>query len=293
MNKQWGCKMSDFINWIQNGILLMPDMTTEFIIRVILEVSILWLVVYKILTWIRTTRAWILLRGIIVLITITAIIYLLRLNTILYIIDKSLTVVVISLIVIFQPELRRALEKLGSQDLIKSWIPALSDNKKEKWIENRKTFNEIADASFKMGAKCTGALMVIKREQSLQDINNTGIKVDGIVTAALLINIFEKNTPLHDGALTIEGDRAAYATCYLPLSQATDISKDLGTRHRAALGVSEETDTITVVVSEETGAVTVAYDGKLIPMKSKDELVNYLMSMSGEVESNGVKKERK
>ena len=285
--------MSDFIDWIQNGILLMPDMTTEFIIRVILEVAILWLVTYKFLTWVRTTRAWTLLRGITILIVITAIIYVLRLNTILYIIDKSLTVVVISMIVIFQPELRRALEKIGSQDIIKGWVPSFVDMKKSsKWTDNRKTFNEIADASFKMGAKCTGALMVIKRNQSLQEINDTGIKVDGVVTAALLINIFEKNTPLHDGALTIEGDRAAYATCYLPLSQNTSISKDLGTRHRAALGVSEETDTVTVVVSEETGAVTVAYDGKLTKMKSKEELVNYLMLMSGEGNSNGVK-ERK
>lgn len=285
--------MSDFISWIQNGILLMPDMTTEFIIRVILEVVILWLVTYKFLTWVRTTRAWTLLRGITILIVITAIIYVLRLNTILYIIDKSLTVVVISMIVIFQPELRRALEKIGSQDIIKGWVPSFVDMKKSsKWTDNRKTFNEIADASFKMGAKCTGALMVIKRNQSLQEINDTGIKVDGVVTAALLINIFEKNTPLHDGALTIEGDRAAYATCYLPLSQNTSISKDLGTRHRAALGVSEETDTVTVVVSEETGAVTVAYDGKLTKMKSKEELVNYLMSMAGEGNSNGVK-ERK
>lgn len=285
--------MSDFISWIQNGILLMPDMTTEFIIRVILEVAILWLVTYKFLTWVRTTRAWTLLRGITILIVITAIIYVLRLNTILYIIDKSLTVVVISMIVIFQPELRRALEKIGSQDIIKGWVPSFVDMKKSsKWTDNRKTFNEIADASFKMGAKCTGALMVIKRNQSLQEINDTGIKVDGVVTAALLINIFEKNTPLHDGALTIEGDRAAYATCYLPLSQNTSISKDLGTRHRAALGVSEETDTVTVVVSEETGAVTVAYDGKLTKMKSKEELVNYLMSMSGEGNSNGAK-ERK
>lgn len=285
--------MSDFIDWIQNGILLMPDMTTEFIVRVVLEVAILWLVTYKFLTWVRTTRAWTLLRGITILIVITAIIYVLRLNTILYIIDKSLTVVVISMIVIFQPELRRALEKIGSQDIIKSWIPSFVDSKKSsKWTDNRKTFNEIADASFKMGAKCTGALMVIKRNQSLQEINDTGIKVDGIVTAALLINIFEKNTPLHDGALTIEGDRAAYATCYLPLSQNTSISKDLGTRHRAALGVSEETDTVTVVVSEETGAVTVAYDGKLTKMKSKEELVNYLMSMSGEGNGNGTK-ERK
>lgn len=285
--------MSDFISWIQNGILLMPDMTTEFIIRVILEVAILWLVTYKFLTWVRTTRAWTLLRGITILIVITAIIYVLRLNTILYIIDKSLTVVVISMIVIFQPELRRALEKIGSQDIIKGWVPSFVDMKKSsKWTDNRKTFNEIADASFKMGAKCTGALMVIKRNQSLQEINDTGIKVDGVVTAALLINIFEKNTPLHDGALTIEGDRAAYATCYLPLSQNTSISKDLGTRHRAALGVSEETDTVTVVVSEETGAVTVAYDGKLTKMKSKEELVNYLMSISGEGNSNGVK-ERK
>lgn len=285
--------MSDFISWIQNGILLMPDMTTEFIIRVILEVAILWLVTYKFLTWVRTTRAWTLLRGITILIVITAIIYVLRLNTILYIIDKSLTVVVISMIVIFQPELRRALEKIGSQDIIKGWVPSFVDMKKSsKWTDNRKTFNEIADASFKMGAKCTGALMVIKRNQSLQEINDTGIKIDGVVTAALLINIFEKNTPLHDGALTIEGDRAAYATCYLPLSQNTNISKDLGTRHRAALGVSEETDTVTVVVSEETGAVTVAYDGKLTKMKSKEELVNYLMSMSGEGNSNGAK-ERK
>ena len=129
-----------------------------------------------------------------------------------------------------------------------------------------------------MGKANTGALIVIKKEQDLTDIKKTGIRVDGVVTSQLLINIFEKNTPLHDGAIVIEGDRVASATCYLPLSGNMNISKDLGTRHRAALGMSESSDTIIITVSEETGRVSAAKAGQLQIMKDKKELIDYLLS---------------
>jgi diadenylate cyclase len=254
-------------------LMLMPDLSAGFIIRVIVEILLLWYVIYKLLYLIKSTRAWLLLKGIILISSCIFIIYILRLDTVLYLLNKAAAISIMCLVVVFQPELRRALEHIGSTELVKY----IKQQRKEDASKNRETIEQIADASFKMGSKLTGALMVIKKNQDLTDINNTGILVDGVVSSGLLINIFEKNTPLHDGALTIEGNRAAYATCYLPLSENMSISKDLGTRHRAALGVSEVTDTVTVVVSEETGNVTVACNGGLKRMNSKEELVKYLL----------------
>ena len=151
---------------------------------------------------------------------------------------------------------------------------------------NEKTINELVRASFEMGKVKTGALMVIERSTPLGEIERTGIEVDGIVTSQLLINIFEHNTPLHDGAVVIRGNRVTAATCYLPLSDNMGISKDLGTRHRAAVGVSEASDSVTIVVSEETGRVTVASGGQLRMVASGDELRSLLSTLIKHEDAN-------
>ena len=263
------------MNLINDYIALMPSLTASFIIRMLLEILIIWFIAYEFFTWIRSTQAWVLLKGIIVVIIFTGIVYLLQLNTILYLLDKAAVVFLLALLIIFQPELRKALERVGNSNaLIYRLIPFKGDKKEDTDI---KTYQEIADAAYKMGSKCTGALIVIQREQSLSDIDETGIRVNADITSQLLINIFEKNTPLHDGALTIENNRVAYATCYLPLSNNMNISKDLGTRHRAALGISEVRDAVTVVVSEETGNVSLVKNGNIEVVKSEQELINKLL----------------
>jgi diadenylate cyclase len=190
--------------------------------------------------------------------------------------------IALSLIVIFQPELRKALEQLGSRNFIANLIP---DDVVKHTSQN--TVEEVVKATFEMAKKKTGALIVIQQDQSLKDIEDTGIRINGLVTSALLINIFEKNTPLHDGAVVIVGDKVTSATCYLPLSD-TDISKDYGTRHRAALGVSEVTDAITVVVSEETGKVSVAVNGALRRVQDAEALRAVLPNVApGTADKNG------
>ena len=150
-----------------------------------------------------------------------------------------------------------------------------------------KTINELVRATFEMAKVKTGALMVIERETSLKEIERTGIEINGLVTSQLLINIFEHNTPLHDGAVVIRGNRVAAATCYLPLSDNMTISKDLGTRHRAAVGVSESTDSLTIVVSEETGRVSVAEEGSLTRVQNADGLREILSVLKKEEEAPG------
>ena len=205
---------------------------------------------------------------------------LFKLNTILWILEKSLTVAVTALIIIFQPELRKALEQLGSRNLLNN-ILSIDDKKMEQGF-SEKTINELVKATFEMAKVKTGALMVISRSVPLKEIERTGIEVDGLVTSQLLINIFEHNTPLHDGAVVIQGNRVTAATCYLPLSDNMNISKDLGTRHRAAVGISEATDALTIVVSEETGRVSVAQGGKLEKISSADHLRSILRTTNGE-----------
>lgn len=251
--------------------LVLNNITIGFVIRFMLEVGILAAIIYEALAWIKNTKTWILLKGIGIIIGFTLACYLLGLNSIIWVMNKLAYISVTACLIIFQPELRKILEKIGNQNLFNG---VFKDNKNFNYELD--TFKEIAKASFLMGSKCTGALMVLKREQDLTDIKNTGIVVDGVVTSALIINIFEKNTPLHDGAVVIEGDRVASATCYLPLSENDKISKDLGTRHRAALGVSEVTDTVTIIVSEETGRVTLAIGGNLKRMSSEKELIETL-----------------
>ena len=194
-------------------------------------------------------------------------------------------IAVTALVIIFQPELRKALEQLGSRNLI-SEIFSLESNQENQGFSDR-TVNEIVKATFEMAKVKTGALMVIERKVSLKEIERTGIEINGLVSSQLLINIFEHNTPLHDGAVVIRGNRVTAATCYLPLSDNMTISKDLGTRHRAAVGISEVTDSLTVVVSEETGRVSVVENGKLRRISTAEDLRKVLAVAEDQEESNG------
>ena len=228
----------------------------------IIEIIIIAFVIYNVLVWIKNTKAWALLKGIIIVVVFALIAYILNLKTILWIASKTISVGIIALVIIFQPELRRALEQLGRKRLVTGLINFGEKGKKERF--STETVNAIVSACYEMGAVYTGALIVIEQDMILDEYERTGIEVDGIVTSQLLINIFEHNTPLHDGAVIIRGDRVVAATCYLPLSDSTKINKALGTRHRAGLGISEVTDSITLIVSEETGKVSIAVGGELI-----------------------------
>ena len=226
------------------------------------EILIIAVLLYYTLVWMKTTRAWILLKGLIVILVFLLLAYFFRMTTILWMAQNVLGFAVTALIVVLQPELRKALEELGKKNIISSVLPFDNSHRvNEEFSE--KTINEITKACVEMGKVRTGALIVIEQKVSLRDYERTGIDVDGIVTSQLLINIFEHNTPLHDGAVIIQGNRVVSATCYLPLSDNLGLSKELGTRHRAGVGISEITDSLTIIVSEETGKISVAYEGEL------------------------------
>ena len=226
------------------------------------EILIIAVLLYYTLVWMKTTRAWILLKGLIVILAFLLLAFFFRMTTILWMAQNVLGFAVTALIVVLQPELRKALEELGKKNIISSVLPFDNSHRvNEEFSE--KTINEITKACVEMGKVRTGALIVIEQKVSLRDYERTGIDVDGIVTSQLLINIFEHNTPLHDGAVIIQGNRVVSATCYLPLSDNLGLSKELGTRHRAGVGISEITDSLTIIVSEETGKISVAYEGEL------------------------------
>lgn len=235
----------------------------------IIEILIIAYIVYEIMTWITKTRAWTLLKGLLIILGFTIIAYILHFDVILWILGRIATIAVTALIIIFAPELRKALEQLGNKNLMKIFA---FDNKAITDDVGESTIEELVNAAFTMSKPKTGALIVIERKDSLVNIEKTGILINGIVSSQLLINIFEHNTPLHDGAVLIRGNTIVSATCYLPLSENMRISKDLGTRHRAAIGISEVSDSITIVVSEETGRVSVALGGNLIRVNDSEEL---------------------
>ena len=234
----------------------------------VIEIVIIAILIYYIMDWFKKTRAWTLIKGILVLLLFTGIAMLFQFNTILWIFKNTISVGVIAVIIIFQPEFRRALEQLGRKNFIFSLFSP-DDTKSGRMID-RKVLNEIAKAVFAMAEVKTGALIVIEQDVKLGDYERTGIAIDAEVTSQLLINIFEHNTPLHDGAVLIRDNRIVSATCYLPLSDNLDINKSLGTRHRAGIGVSEVSDSITVIVSEETGGVSLAYNGMLYRGLTRD-----------------------
>ncbi|MBD5158174.1 MAG: TIGR00159 family protein [Butyrivibrio sp.] len=241
----------------------------------IFEIIILAVLIYEIIAWVKTTRAFALLKGITVLLIFWILAYLFNFTTILWIGGKIINIAIIALVVIFQPELRKVLEQLGQRKLFSRLLPF--NEKKDRGERcTDKTVEELVKASFELGKTKTGALIVIEQEILLTEYEKTGIPIDAIVTSQLLINIFEHNTPLHDGAVIVRGDRVTSATCYLPLSDNMRISKELGTRHRAALGISEVTDTLTIIVSEETGKVSIAIAGELFRDIDSDYLKSKL-----------------
>lgn len=227
----------------------------------IVEMIILAFLLYRIMVWMKSTRAWTVVKGLAVVLVFLAVAVLLNMTTIIWIAKSIVTFLAVAIVVALQPEIRRLIEDLGRTNFLTAVINF--DKKQEQGRFSDETLNEIISASFEMGRARTGALIVIEQSSPLDEYERTGIAVDGIVTSQLLINIFEHNTPLHDGAVIIRGDRVSAATCYLPLSDARTISKELGTRHRAGIGISEATDSMTVIVSEETGRVSVAYGGEL------------------------------
>ena len=251
----------------------------------VFEIFIIAFLVYEILYWIMNTRAWTLLKGLLVIGLFALMAALLHLNTILWILEKTTTIAVTALVIIFQPELRKALEQLGSQNLI-SGILAFDDGKEEAAFTER-IANEIVKATFEMAKVKTGALMVLERNMPLKEIERTGIEINGLVSSQLLINIFEHNTPLHDGAVVIRGNRVTAATCYLPLSDNMMISKDLGTRLRASVGICEVTDSLSIVVSEETGRVSVVEGGMLRRISDAEGLRQALEQMEKQEETGG------
>ena len=246
----------------------------------VLEIVILAFVIYHVALWIKNTRAWTLLKGIIVLLACYVIAYILGMNVIVWIFERTISIGITALMIVFQPELRRALEELGQKNIVSTLIP-FDDTRNQNERFSERSINEIVKATVEMAKVKTGALIIIEKDIDLSEYERTGIELDSTISSQLLINIFEHNTPLHDGAVIIRGDRIVSATCYLPLSDNMGLSKELGTRHRAGVGISEVTDSLTIIVSEETGRISVAVGGELLRNIDGDLLKKKLTEMQG------------
>ena len=261
------------INYLKNMGIYMT--TVQW--RDVLEILIIAFLLYYILAWMKNTRAWSLLKGIIVIALFLA--SIMQLDTIIWIAKNVVNYAIIALLLVLQPELRKGLENLGRKNILGDILSTTGINSTDVESISAESISEIVKACTEMGKARTGALIVIQRAEFLSEYETTGIAVDGKITSGLLINIFEKNTPLHDGAVIIVGNRVTAATCYLPLSDNMGLSKDLGTRHRAAVGVSEKTDAVTIIVSEETGRISLAIDGKIEPISDGEQLKTRLTKL--------------
>lgn len=243
------------------------------IFTTLLDVIIVVFLIYKAVKMLRKTRAWQLLKGIAVLIFITILSGFFELHILNYILTSLMSYGVIMLIIVFQPELRRGLEQLGTTNKISRWFGIDQDLNSKK----KENIYKIAIAAVELSKQKKGALIVIERDIKIQDIISTGILINSEISPQLLVNIFEPNTPLHDGAVVISDNKIAAASCMLPLSDDKDIARELGTRHRAAIGISKESDALVVVVSEETGKMSIAKDGTLIADVREDVLKKILI----------------
>lgn len=261
---------SEYLPW-----MTLPTLSIR--ITDVVEIILLSILVYRIMLWIRETRAWTLLKGILVLAFFVAVAYALQMDTIKFLVAKGTDLALMAAVIIFQPELRRAMEQLGEKRVLPNIVPFDSGRNVSERMSD-KTVNELVKASVEMGKARTGALIVLEQNVSLAEYERTGISVDAHLTSQLLINIFEHNTPLHDGAVLVKENRIVSATCYLPLSDNMVLSKELGTRHRAGIGVSEVTDSLTIIISEETGQISYAYRGELSRGVSGEELKARLVS---------------
>ena len=243
------------------------------ILTTVLDIVIVLFIVYKAFKMLKDTRAWQLLKGIAILIIITLLSGWLKLTILNYILSSVMSYGVIMLIIVFQPELRRALEQLGTTNKISRFLGIEQDLN----VKKKENIYKIVIAATELSKKRVGALMVIERDIKIQDIITTGIIMDSEISPQLLVNIFEPNTPLHDGAVIISDNKIAAASCMLPLADDKDIARELGTRHRAAIGISKESDAVVVVVSEETGKMSIAKDGTLIADDREDVMKKILI----------------
>ena len=237
----------------------------------IVQIALIAWLVYRMILWMKNTRAYTLLRGILFILGFVVIANLLKMEVIVWLMGNLSVVAFTAIVIIFQPELRKALEQMGHSNFVKSLMVINRSPEENKRFSDH-TVSELVRACFEMSEVKTGALIVLERETHLYEYENTGIPLDAVVSSQLLVNIFEHNTPLHDGAVLIRADRIAAATCYLPLSDNMDLSKKLGTRHRAGVGISEQSDCFVLIVSEETGAVSYAQNGRLHAAVSPSEL---------------------
>ncbi len=264
----------------------------SFHLTYIVEILILTVIIYELLIWVKNTRAWTLLKGIVVVTAFALISYFFHLTTLTWLMSKTAGVLVTVVVIVFQPELRRALEQLGRKNIIFSIFGTSAVIAEEDRRSRDKINSEIVKAVFEMSKVKTGALIVMEKKVILNEYERTGIPIDALISSQLLMNIFEHNTPLHDGAVFIRNQRVVAATCYLPLSDNMELSKELGTRHRAGVGISEVSDSLTIIVSEETGAVSIAESGKLTRSVSQDDLKAKLAEITQSVDDGKRKKLR-
>lgn len=241
----------------------------------IIDILLVTFVLYKALRFIRDTRAVHLLKGVVVLVVTMQVSQFAKLHTVHYLLSNALQLGLIAIIIVFQPELRRALEQLG-RTTMGQWF---SFEERTDDIEKEKMLDKVVESCLSMSKSRIGALIVIEREIKIGDIVGTGITLNADVTAELLINIFVPKTPLHDGAVIIRNNKLEAASCFLPLSQNPNVSKELGTRHRAGLGISEESDAVVVIVSEETGGISIACGGELNMKLSPEALRSNLFKL--------------
>ena len=238
----------------------------------VVDMLVIAYLIYKVLLWVKETRAWSLIKGLVIILFVYIVSIVFEMRTASWIIVNSLNVGLVAVLVLFQPELRKLLIEIGEGKINRFFsVPS----QKDLTLRNRSVF-EIMRAAEYMSSRHTGALMAIENDVSLSDIENMGIPMDALCSAQLLINIFEDKTPLHDGAVIIRNDRIAAATCIFPLTER-EIGRELGTRHRAAVGMSEASDADIVVVSEETGAISIAANGELFRNLSNDEIKRLLL----------------
>ena len=279
-------------NWFRMHVLTWLEPPKQIEVIDIIQVALIAYFVYHFILWLKNTRAYTLLKGILLIVIFAVIANLLNMDVIIWLFSNLSVAVITAVIIIFQPELRRVLEQLGHKNPLTN-LAMLGSSSENNDRFSDKTVNDLVRASFDMGEVKTGALIVVEKEVKLEEYEKTGIPVDAVLTSQLLINIFEHNTPLHDGAVIVRGDRVVAATCYLPLTDNLSLSKNLGTRHRAGVGISEISDSLTIIVSEETGNVSYAMNGILHTGVSPSELREQLYQVQKITKTENTKSGRR
>lgn len=238
------------------------------IIRAIVDIGLVTYVIYKVIILVRETRAWQLIKGILFILVAAELSKILKLNTIAYILSKTVSILALAMVVLFQPELRRGLEQIGRSRFKDFFNLEDADDR----VKTTAMIEDIVKACMELSRTFTGALIVVERQTKIGEIIKTGVQLEASITSELITNIFYPNTPLHDGAIVIRDNKIKAASCFLPLTDNPNLSKELGTRHRAALGITEISDAIAIVVSEESGKISFALNGGLTRNLTPDTL---------------------